>query len=409
MITQESKFGANYGVWNNNVIKTKSQLTDIWNKAQQAPEVQEAKKYKTAEEYVKAHSLYHGTLNELEGGVLKFGGGSQLKKGGYMGGHFLTDTPEIADIFSFGGKVYQAPGEIKNKVLDVNKNKKLFQDYIGKSYLSDGEKLTFTQQDFDSMFPNGKADWATINTDLAEQLSKKLGKIGVAIPEYAGGKQGMTYQIFQDNIPVKTKSQLISEWNKAQPPKVKITPPPLTEKAFSTHYERVKDQYGFTGGVEFTKKTELVEKKKAFDFIQRNPEKALRAGYGFDSIPENINPQVFRASLVASLNAGGKTAVAQEVAKLQSLKMTEAAQTMAFGRLDIGEEARVIKNVTQGRLERIGKQLGESKPEKQVEAAKESIKKQAKKAAEDVRSKMKPKNAVEELKKIDDLINDIIC
>ena len=33
MITQESKFGANYGVWNKNVIKTKSQLTDIWNKA----------------------------------------------------------------------------------------------------------------------------------------------------------------------------------------------------------------------------------------------------------------------------------------------------------------------------------------------------------------------------------------
>ncbi len=36
MITQESKFGANYGVWNKDVIKTKSQLTDIWNKAQES-------------------------------------------------------------------------------------------------------------------------------------------------------------------------------------------------------------------------------------------------------------------------------------------------------------------------------------------------------------------------------------
>ena len=34
MITQESKFGVNYGVWNKKVIKTKSQLIDIWNKAQ---------------------------------------------------------------------------------------------------------------------------------------------------------------------------------------------------------------------------------------------------------------------------------------------------------------------------------------------------------------------------------------
>ena len=33
MITQESKFGANYGVWNKNVIKTKSQLEEIWKKA----------------------------------------------------------------------------------------------------------------------------------------------------------------------------------------------------------------------------------------------------------------------------------------------------------------------------------------------------------------------------------------
>jgi hypothetical protein len=33
MITQESKYGANYGVWNKDVLKTKSQLEEIWNKA----------------------------------------------------------------------------------------------------------------------------------------------------------------------------------------------------------------------------------------------------------------------------------------------------------------------------------------------------------------------------------------
>ena len=44
-----------------------------------------------------------------------------------MGGHFLTDTPEIADNFSFGGKVYQTSGEIKNKVLDINKSKSYFR------------------------------------------------------------------------------------------------------------------------------------------------------------------------------------------------------------------------------------------------------------------------------------------
>ncbi len=39
MITQESKYGANYGVWNKDVLKTKSQLTDIWKKANQRKSV----------------------------------------------------------------------------------------------------------------------------------------------------------------------------------------------------------------------------------------------------------------------------------------------------------------------------------------------------------------------------------
>ena len=179
---------------------------------------QEAKG-KTLDEFLKGQSLYHGTPYDLEGGVLKFGAGKQMKKGGYMGGHFFTDTPEIADNFSFGGKVYQASGEIKNKVLDVNKSKKLFKDFVGKKYkTSDGDLVEFTKQEFDYMFPKGKADWSTLNTDLAEQIAKKQGKIGVAIPEYAGGKQGMTYQIFEDNIPVKTKSQLTDLWNKVNSP-----------------------------------------------------------------------------------------------------------------------------------------------------------------------------------------------
>lgn len=33
LITQESKFGANYGVWNKDVLKTRSQLKALWNKA----------------------------------------------------------------------------------------------------------------------------------------------------------------------------------------------------------------------------------------------------------------------------------------------------------------------------------------------------------------------------------------
>ena len=37
MITQESKMGANFGVWNKDILKTKSQLEEIWKKANKKP------------------------------------------------------------------------------------------------------------------------------------------------------------------------------------------------------------------------------------------------------------------------------------------------------------------------------------------------------------------------------------
>lgn len=53
--------------------------------------LQEAKKYKSAEEFVKAQSLYHGTPAEIEGGKLSFGKGG-IKKGGQYFNHKKFNT-----------------------------------------------------------------------------------------------------------------------------------------------------------------------------------------------------------------------------------------------------------------------------------------------------------------------------
>ena len=159
---------------------------------------------------------------------------------------------------------------------------------------------------------------------------------------------------------------------------------------------------------ENTEKTEKTEKNKAFNYIQRNPNKALRAGYDLEKTPKNINQQVFRAALVASLQSQGKNVLAQEVAKIQSLKMTEAAQTLAFGRVDIGEEAKIVSNITKKRLEKLGKQLGEKKPEEQVEVARKRVETKAKEKAKEV-GKNQKQTKEKALAQIDDLINDIIC
>ena len=178
---------------------------------------EEAKKYESAEEFVKAFNLFHGTPVEIEGGKLKFGAGQQLKKGGYMGGHFLTDQEQAAQAFQFGGQIYRASGKIKEKVFDVNKNKKVFKDFIGKKFKNQDEEMeTFTQDHYDFMFPDGQdADWSTVYTDVVEHITKPKGFEGMKIKEYAGGVDANTYQLWQDEIPIYTKSQLTDIWNKA--------------------------------------------------------------------------------------------------------------------------------------------------------------------------------------------------
>lgn len=150
--------------------------------------------------------LYHGTSADIEGGKLSFGVG-EIRKGGQSGGLFLSDNPQSAQ--TFGRKVYKASPEIKKEIIDLTKSDgvKHFEKYIGKTYKTwDGEMVTFTKQDFDSMFPNGKADFASVSQypEVVEKVVKDLGLRGIAFNEYAGGVTGKTYQIIEGDVPIIT-------------------------------------------------------------------------------------------------------------------------------------------------------------------------------------------------------------
>jgi len=83
---------------------SKSQLTDIWNKAQEGktdPLIEEAKKYKTAEEFVEKNILYHGTSEGAaraiqREGALKTGQAIGSDKTGYGKQLFFADTEQHA-------------------------------------------------------------------------------------------------------------------------------------------------------------------------------------------------------------------------------------------------------------------------------------------------------------------------
>jgi len=99
----------NYDKVKINPVKTKSQLTDIWNKANKTNAddalIQEARKYKSADEFVKAQGkpLYHGTSADFEPSDFK---------GGY-----LTGDKNYAEVYKNPSASSISYGEagIKNK------------------------------------------------------------------------------------------------------------------------------------------------------------------------------------------------------------------------------------------------------------------------------------------------------
>ena len=160
--------------------------------------------------------LVHATNVDIKNNTLSFGAGEGAKKGGQSGGHFFTDSTQFADVF--GKNKYYADKSFKNNVLDLSSTMEWnkIRNQIGKTYKSyEGEMITFTKQDYDSIFPNGKnPDFATIAQygDFFEDVIPKIGYDGIAFPEFAGGKTAKTYQFYTDNIPVKTTSQLRKEF-----------------------------------------------------------------------------------------------------------------------------------------------------------------------------------------------------
>jgi len=192
------------------------------------PLAQEARKFKTAEEFVeKGDFLFHGSSADIKSGKLAFGEGD-IRKGGQSGGLFITDTKQSAQ--TFGRELFRVDPSIKRTVVDLTtpEGRQVIKNQIGKTYKNfDGEVVKFTADDFNSIFPAGKADFATVaqQSEFFEDIIPKLNKRGIAFKEFAGGKVGKTYQILEGDIPVLTKSQLTDIFNKEKTiiPEVKAT------------------------------------------------------------------------------------------------------------------------------------------------------------------------------------------
>ena len=183
-----------------------------------------------------------------------------------------------------------------------------------------------------------------------------------------------------------------------------------TEKAFSTHFEKIKESLGAEESVEIERITNKDQLRRAFNYIQQNPQNAMQIAYGFREPPPKIKVQAIRLSMVESLKEAGKLSQAIDIAKLFSSELTEAAQTLNLAKADLGQqdERAVNAKITTARLERIGEKLGEKEPEKALEKAKKKIKTETKEATKEV---VEEQSKVTEstLKDLDNLIDTLLC
>jgi len=181
MITQESKFGVNYGVWNKDVIKTKSQLTDIWNKAHKEvkPEVKleekpipkeleplakEARKYKSAEEIKSFLGKNYGTKFTIAREKLK-------------GGHTYTEiTPD--------GKLIKSKIQLaKNSVNNTDTILHEFGHLINESYKEDLYRRMFKADGLNSMSPELPYYKKIFDKEM-EKMDEIMRKRGIFVDDY---------------------------------------------------------------------------------------------------------------------------------------------------------------------------------------------------------------------------------
>lgn len=185
----------------------------------------EARKYKSADEFVKAQ------------GTPTFSGGSEITKvwsnekiGGFGtiyrgrnelgGGIYISDSPEYAK--TFGSKLTESSLKPNLKLFDVRESSKA----IGSSKL---DKIKESFDSYDWYLKNGGDD--LLPTDYPDEILnkiqnvyggnstdilKKAGFDGIIAEESRiGGQGGTVWNIF-DAKNLKTRSQLTDIWNKAQ-------------------------------------------------------------------------------------------------------------------------------------------------------------------------------------------------
>jgi len=268
----------------------------------------EAKKYKTADEFIKAQGepVYHGTTHKWEG---EFKGDSPVfitKDRKFAENVASEQTDNIINKFETetapNGKSYYPTIKefvINNdaKIFNIN-NKNDFAKLVNNlpdefnitnHYVGGQHKIT--KNEWLSSIKNNKNNWELFEGDVIKEI-KKLGYDGWEATEKGSNSIGL----FNTDV-IKTKPQLTDIWNKANKTTELKYEPLIAEPSIPTRIKNETIEKGikadFKGIDEYDKISFKEQAKLVGDIIDEDPEKAIRIALGKElptngALPESV-------------------------------------------------------------------------------------------------------------------------
>lgn len=317
---------------------------------EESPLATEARKYKSAEEFVKAQgeTVYHGTkanINSLsESDVLQYGKPNAL----YGQGLYLTDSPKVAEGYSVtkgtgeAGKILS--GTIKPDVKLLNLDEPIKKEFVDSLQRASGDlsldiNSRDTGQSAMKKFMNSLHGLPTNEaSEIIDSLHHNLEQLGYDGFQHVGGQitGGVPSKVSilwdggarsaVDKVNSTSKSQLTDIWNKAntevKPSEItqKVPQPRLLKPTKSSGIEKLIGSarsifaYGKENGMDVGNVEDLptyneVSHKdmdvRITDMMKNDPERAERIGLGEEKAPKGDIAQRYYQAQVLKAKAEG--------------------------------------------------------------------------------------------------------
>jgi hypothetical protein len=275
------------------------------------------------------------------------------------------------------------------KKLPVSERRALFG--IARSYQEAGLKVPIT----DKVTPTALGRFASVDTPKVSAIPPRIkgllpgegvaGQAGFINPEIVGkdlvnlAKKAQSAEIFKNTLTKENlallaakgfTSDIFYDSVRATPPTtdpliqvptdITITPTVPEGTPLSKHFERIKPQLDdLATGIGFERINLEEQAKRAFELVEKSPNKALRVAYGIDSPPKGLYPEAVQISLIESLKSAGRIEEATAIARRLSLGLTDTAQKLNLAKLDLGSagERKIEGIIMNDKLVKIGENI----------------------------------------------------